>query len=206
MYRMTTTKQTNAAREAGQPFTIATGETLPAGAKFTRWVLTNGEEEPANFIDIVEGYHPDNYFRDGKYLGADEAGVEPQFVITETFDVERTQGQIDFFQRAKHLEAIWIERETKERQVAESMAEDNEPQRVALFAAKAEATKQCRLDLQYEFELIRRLGPGPLTQAEAEAFLAVELNQKWEDHPHPDETDADARALAKAEENLPSLD
>lgn len=63
--------------------TLTIGAALPAGAKFIRWDLTNGEEKPANFSDIVEGYHPDNYFRDGKYLGADEAGVEPVFEIPD---------------------------------------------------------------------------------------------------------------------------
>lgn len=72
--------KTNTKYTAGDTFTLAIGDTLPAGAKFDRWVLTNGQEEPSNFIDVVEGYHPDNYFRSGKYIGADEAGVEPQFV------------------------------------------------------------------------------------------------------------------------------
>lgn len=72
---------TNAAREAGQLFTLVAGESLPVGAKFVRWALTNGEEEPANFIDIVEGYDPDNYFRDGRYLGPDGAGVEPMYIM-----------------------------------------------------------------------------------------------------------------------------
>ncbi len=61
--------------------TLEIGATLPKGAKFIRWALTNGEEEPENFADIVEGYHPDNYFRNGAYLGADESGVEPVFEI-----------------------------------------------------------------------------------------------------------------------------
>lgn len=60
-------------------FTLKVGDPLPEGSKFVRWVLTNGEEEPPNFIDIVEGFHPDYYFRDGKYLGADQGGVEPLF-------------------------------------------------------------------------------------------------------------------------------
>lgn len=66
-------------KEAGQTFILAAGDALPSGAKFVRWALTNGEPEPSNFIDIVEGYHPDFYFRAGKYLGPDEAGVEPEF-------------------------------------------------------------------------------------------------------------------------------
>lgn len=56
------------------------GQTLPVGAKFARWQLVGGVEKPSNFEDIVGGYHPDYYFRDGKYLGPDEAGVEPVWV------------------------------------------------------------------------------------------------------------------------------
>ena len=74
----------NAARVAGQDFVLNIGETLPAGAKFVRWTLTSGEEKPSNFSDIVEGYHPDYYFRDGKYIGADNAGVEPVWSVAKT--------------------------------------------------------------------------------------------------------------------------
>lgn len=64
----------------GQTFILSLGDALPDGAQFDRWVVTNGDEEPANLCDITAGYHPDNYFRDGKYLGPDNQGVEPQFV------------------------------------------------------------------------------------------------------------------------------
>jgi hypothetical protein len=55
---------------------------------FARFSLTNGEPEPANFTDIIEGYHPDNYFaiNDGRYLGPDEAGVEPLYYRPGTID------------------------------------------------------------------------------------------------------------------------
>jgi hypothetical protein len=69
-------------------FTLAVGDSLPAGAKFLRWVLTNGQEKPSNFEGLVEGYHPDYYFRDGKYLGPDESGVEPEFSITDLSSIE----------------------------------------------------------------------------------------------------------------------
>lgn len=72
----------------------------------------------------------------------------------------------------KHLEQVWIEREQKQRQVSQYAMENNEPG----HAAMADATKQCRIDLQYEFSLVRRIGPGPMTDAEAEEFLAQEMN------------------------------
>lgn len=68
---------------------------------------------------------------------------------------------------AKHLEAIWIERETE---------------RYRHYGAAAEATKNCRLNLQWEFELVRRLGSGPMTDAEAAEYLAQETGNKWEEH------------------------
>ncbi len=64
-----------------QNIILTAGEKLPVGAKFSRWTLTNGQAQPSNFENIVESYHPDNYFRGGKYLGADEAGVEPVWTL-----------------------------------------------------------------------------------------------------------------------------
>lgn len=92
--------------------------------------------------------------------------------------IERTQGQIDYEQKAKHLEAIWIERETKQRQVAQDAAEQNEPSRYGHYAAMAGSTKQFRLDLQYEFRLTQRLGAGPMTRAEAEEYIDNELKEQ----------------------------
>lgn len=75
----------------------------------------------------------------------------------------------------KHLEQVWIERERKQRQISQDAMEQNEPGRYRHYAAMADATKQCRLDLQYEFELTRRVGTGPMTDAESDEFLAQEI-------------------------------
>jgi hypothetical protein len=57
--------------------------------KPTGWTIAG--EQPANFADIIEGYNVENYFRGsldgadrsgGKYLGPDEAGVEPTWSDT----------------------------------------------------------------------------------------------------------------------------
>lgn len=64
---------------------------------------------------------------------------------------------------AKHLEEIWIERER-----------DIRAKNCGLPSMESEAVKQCRLDLQYEFSLIRRLGTGPMTNTEMKQFLAEE--------------------------------
>lgn len=81
---------------------------------------------------------------------------------------------VDKLSRAKHLESIWIERETKQRQIAQDASEQNEAARYRHYGAAAEATKNCRLDLQWEFELVRRLGSGPMTDAEAWEYRAQE--------------------------------
>lgn len=77
----------------------------------------------------------------------------------------------------KHLQQVWIEREIKERQVAADAQEENEPSRYRHYAAMAEATKQCRLDLAYEFGLTKRLGAGPMTNAETEEYLNQETQK-----------------------------
>lgn len=112
MIRLSDESQTGAARYSiedaeeeeeseyadGSTFTLSIGDKLPAGAKFVRWMLTNGQEEPGNFIDTVEGYHPDYYFRDGRYLGPDQHGVEPEWIMAEEEALEFTAGII-----AKHI-------------------------------------------------------------------------------------------------------
>lgn len=76
---------------------------------------------------------------------------------------------------AKHLEAIWIEREGDERMKAPMSQQTNEPIASTLIS---EAIKQCRLELQWEFALVKQLGAGPMTKAEAEEYLANELKEQ----------------------------
>jgi colicin import membrane protein len=82
-------------------------------------------------------------------------------------------------EQAKHLEAIWIERERKQRRQI-----DPADPTATIGTAASEATKECRLDLQHEFRLVSirdRLGPGPMTDAEAEsARLKKEAADKLE--------------------------
>jgi hypothetical protein len=75
-------------------------------------------------------------------------------------------------EQAKHLEAIWIERERKQRRQI-----DPTDQTATIGTAASEATKQCRLDLQHAFRLVSirdRLGPGPMTDAEAAEYARQE--------------------------------
>lgn len=68
-------------------------------------------------------------------------------------------------QRARHLEAVWIEREQKLR------AESGTP---GGATRESDAVRACRQDLQHEFGLVRRLGPGPMTEAESAEYLKQE--------------------------------
>ena len=52
-------------------------------------------------------------------------------------------------EQAKHLEAIWIERERKQRRQI-----DPADPTATIGTAASEATKECRLDLQHEFRLV----------------------------------------------------
>jgi hypothetical protein len=67
---------------------------------------------------------------------------------------------------ARHLESVWIEREQRLRSKSKLPGG---------LSSEAEAVKECRLDLQYEFRLVRRLGPGPMTEAEAEEYGREEI-------------------------------
>jgi hypothetical protein len=98
-------------------------------------------------------------------------------------------------EQAKHLEAIWIERERKQRRQI-----DPADPTATIGTAASEATKECRLDLQHEFRLVSirdRLGPGPMTDAEAEsARLKKEAADKLEAERKAKEAQAEKERIA----------
>lgn len=88
--------------------------------------------------------------------------------------VKAAQGRIDQAMKdrdsAERLAAIWIERERKMRAAG--------PMGPLSGTPASEAVKRCRLDLQWQFSLVRRVGPGPMPEAESEEYLAREMKAR----------------------------
>lgn len=58
------------------------GKTLTIGQKYDIQTLhCVGWTGPELYV--ISGYHVEDYFRDGVYLGPDKHGIEPQFIIVE---------------------------------------------------------------------------------------------------------------------------
>lgn len=96
--------------------------------------------------------------------------------------VAMAQGRIDEAMAGRdsalRLASIWIERERNYRAQAAEYRNDGNAVEMRVWENRAEAVKRCRLDLQWQFALVRRLGAGPMTDAECKQYVAEEMRQR----------------------------
>lgn len=149
-------------------------------------LVVNTPEEAAQQADRIQQIAP----RESVYLDlVTEAEWDEQFAADVTSGALDRAFRAGVFgptdeTRARHLEAVWAEREQELRATALHAKETNQPVRYRDSEAAAEAVKQCRLDLQFEFRLSQRLGYGPMT--DAEAAEAVKQDMEAAERLNPD--------------------
>lgn len=108
------------------------------------------------------------------HLGLRIAGQRCESVTIFGEDGQRVSGPPDTVP-AERLAAIWNERERIYRGAAAEYRDIGNAVEMRIWELRAEAVKRCRLDLQWQFALVRRVGPGPMTEAESEEYLAQEM-------------------------------